>query len=1159
MGRFLKILGGVLGVLVIVLVGGVVYILNIDLNDWKPEIQEAVREQTGRELVIEGPIEFDLGSDTYLRATGITLSNADWGSRPQMVEVGTVEVELKLFSLLGNTPDITQVHVENVRAIVETDAQGRSNTEFETAQAGDAADDTAEAGTADHRGGGSGDLVLPIIRDVRIADVEVVMKDGAAGTEQVFTLTELTLGADTATDPLKLNLDAAFDGLDLIMQGQMGSIGSMTDPATATSVDFVGNLAGIDLAILGQIQDLAGQQGIDIKITALGQELADAARSFAKIEVPKLGGFKVDATLKGGGDSLAVAPLTVDVGTADVIKLTVDGEIADALNQDGIDLDIAVNSTQIANLSPITQKFAGQSVPALGPLDVALKVTGGMADGIAVRNLTTALGRDDLLKLDVSGGIDDVVRQRGIDLDVAVASPQVGALTPIAQNFAPDVQVPALGPLDAKLKVSGGMDEGIAVRDISTALGSGDLLSLNVTGAIENVLRQRGVGLDIAVASPQIGDLTPIAQQFAPDQKIPPLGPLDVKVRVEGDLESGMAANGLALSLGEADTIALNVTGAVADLLRQEGIDLAVSAKSPELGNLSDIAEAYSGQPIPDIGPMDLAANVTGGMETGLGLGGLKVEFGREETIMVNVTGGIGNLLEQTGVDLNIAAVSPEVGNLSPLVEAFSDAAVPALGPLDMTMKVAGDGTGSMALSDLALALGKAETLLVEANGSVADLVALSGADLGFKIVSPDLSVLSDVAGGGVPAIGPVDISGTIKGDQGEPITLDPFSAKIGGSDIAGTATLDGTGEVPSIVATLSSTRFDINDVSPSSEGGEASSSGGGQSGGQAAGGGDAGDGRVIPNDPLPFDALKLANADISYKAGTFVAAVAEMTNLDIGIKLQDGKLDITPFKAGIGGGTVDGTISLDGGQAAAPLSVKLSGVQMGLEALLAGAGMRDKIEGPLDLEIDLTGAGASPRAIAASLNGGFQMSVYNSRVLKQAFEDAFGSTIGSMLSSEGGWIVLDCTVFDYDIKDGLAETKAGFTASGPVTVVTEGTINLGTEELDLDVEPSGGIASLPLDVGGTFADPTVRPDATTVGIGIIAGVLTGGIAPALAAVVGNLPSGHPCKEEVAESQEEIENRQSSGEAGGGATIEEKAKETIQEGIGGGLKKLFGD
>ena len=834
MRRVLKIIGGVLGVVGIVLIGGVVYVLNIDLNDWKPEIQDAVRDATGRILVINGPIEFDLGADTHLKATDIQLSNAQWGSRPQMVEVGTVEFGLKLFSLLGNSPDITLINVDKVRAIVETNAQDQSNIDFGGPPAAEEA----------HRG--DGDLILPIIRDLRVADVEVVVKDGFAGTEQTFTLSELTLSGKSATDPLKLNLDATYDDLDLIMRGEIGSPGSMTDAGTPTPVDIVGNLAGIDLAINGQIQDLAGRRGIDIKITALGEDLADAAKTLAKIDMPDLGGFKADATLKGGGDTLSIAPLAVDIGSAETIELAVNGRIADVLTQEGIDLSVAVNSTQIANLSPIARQFAGRAVPALGPLDL---------------------------------------------------------------------------------------------------------------------------------------------------------------------------------------------------------------------------------------------------------------EF-----------------------------------------------------------KVAGDANGTMTLSDLALTLGGVETLRFEANGSVADLTTLSGADLGVKLVSPDLSVLSEAVGSDVPPIGPVNIVATIRGDRGKPITVNPLNAKIGDSDISGTLTLDETGAVPDITANLTSARFDVNDVVPPSES-EGRGRGQVSGGGTADGGAD--DGRVIPNDPLPFDAMKGVNADIVYSADTFVAAVAEMTGLEIKIALQDGKLSITSLRAGVGAGTLDGVISLDGSRSAAPISVGLNANKMDLAALLAGSGARGKIAGPLDLMVDLTGAGDNPRAIASSLSGTVQLSLYDSRILKKAFEDATGKAVAGLLASEDGWIAIDCAVFDYDIKDGLAKTKAGYIASGPITVATQGTVDLGTERLDLGVKPAGGgLTSLPLKVSGTFASPSVIPDPTSVGIGILTGALTGGIGPALLAVVADLPEGHPCRQDVAKSRRQLKTHPASDGAAGGKPSGdpvEDAGRAIQERINGGLKRLFGD
>lgn len=1010
MRRGLKILGWVLGISLVITGGAVAYVLNVDLNDWKPEIQDMVRENTGRTLIIAGPIEFDLGSDTFLKATDISLSNADWGSRPKMVEIGNVEVGLKLFSLLGDSPDITRFHVEGVRAIVETAADGKANTDF--APPGEARSANGEA--EESHGGGGGDLVLPILRDIRVADVEVVMKDAAAGTENTFTLTELTLGSQSTSDPLLLNLNAAYDELALVMGGQMGSLQSMTDAGAATPIDFVGNLAGIDVAILGQIQDLAGQDGIDVTVTALGEELADAAK-IAGIDVPSLGGFKVDVTVKGSGDALSVNPLKVDIGSSDVIKVLVDGTIDDAIGQEGFDIAVNVASDQIGNLSPITQAFAQQDVPPAGPLSVVLNVVGGASDGLAMSGLEARVGDPAIAEAVVTGGIADLLKQSGVDLNISLNSPQIGELSALAPT-----PVPALGPLSASLAVS-------------------------------------------------------------------------------GDVGGTLSAQGIDVKLGDSDMLLVTAAGGVADLMNQSGIELGVTAVSPELGNLSEVAEAASGQGIPDIGPLSMQANIAGGMDSAVALSGLDLELGR------------------------------------------------------------------------------AETVLIEASGGISDLVNASGADLGFKVVSPDLSTLSGLVGSPVPPIGPVDVSGSVQGAQGEPITLDPFTAKIGGSDVAGTATLDMTGAVPNIVARFSSTYFDLNDVTKTAEG-SGSSGGGTSSGGGSA---SAGDGKVIPGDPLPLDGLKAVNADVEYTAQTFIGAIAELTNLTVKLALQDGALSVSPLSAGVGAGSLDGSISLDGSQATPPLSIKLNGSAMDLAHLLAGAGMKEKIVGPMDLSVDLAGAGASPRAIASSLDGHAYVSMYDSRILRKAVDEAVGETIAGLLSSDGGWIVLDCAVFDYDIADGLMNTTAGYIASGPVTVITEDTINLGTEELDLTVTPSGGIISTKLGVTGTFANPSVGPriGAEDVAMGALA-IVTGGTSSLLfsaASLVADLPEGHPCREEIAESQEQIESQPSQPEEGGaagavqniieGATggqsgeggAAEGVGKAIEEGVGGALKGLFGD
>ncbi len=925
MKLFLKILAGIVGVLVLAVAGVVTWATTmLDLNDYKADIEAQVEQATGRSFTIAGPIENEIGLDTRIKVTDITLGNADWGSRPEMVTIANFEVDLKPLSAVFGSPDIVKLHLTGVDALIETDDQGRQNTAMTPAgeaSADEGAADTGETHGGGH-GGGSGDIIIPILRDVRVADITVTLADAQTGESHQFVLDELTLSSNDPNEIVPLSLKAAFDAVPITMNGALGKPAAISGSEPWT-IDINGDLAGLVLGIGGQIENAAAAEGIDI--------------------------------------------------------------------------GVSVKSAEIGDLSPIVEQFAGQKVPALGPMDLGLKLAGDAGDGLAVQDFAFSLGTDALLKVDVVGGIADAMHAAGINLDVAVASPEIGLLSPIAKDFSGQ-GVPALGPMDLNLKVAGGLEDGVAVQD-------------------------------------------------------------------------------LAFTLGKAEMLTVLAEGGIADAINQAGIDIKLAVKSPEIGTLSAPVKEAVGQEVPALGPLDLSLAVNGGMAS------------------------------------------------------------------------------KLSMENLSLSLGTAKTLLVGASGRVDDLMKASGADLGVSVDSPDLSVLSKLAGSPVPPIGPVDVDATIKGDAGQPMTINPFTAKIADSDIGGSIVLDMTGATPNITARLSSEHFDTNDLTPPSEGG---SSAGGSSSSASTGGAssDAGDGRIIPGDPLPLDGLKAVNADIEYKAKYLMAAVAELTDMDLKVKLQDGAVSIEPLDAKIGGGVLDGAIALDGSKETPSLNINIKGTKLDLASLLAGAGFKDKIKGPIDLNIGLAGAGQSPRAIAASLDGRSQISLYGSRILKKAFEEKVGSTVAGLLASEGGWIVIDCMVFDYPTKSGLMETKAGYVASGPITVVTSGEIDLNDESLDLNVKPKGGsIASVPLVVTGTLGSPSVIPDPVNIGVGILAGVLTGGIAPALLAVVGDLPEDHPCQASVKRSQEQAEQEP---ESSTGSSAVENPVKAIEEGVGGALKSIFG-
>lgn len=973
-----KVLLGVLGLVVVVAGGGLVYVLNIDANAYKADIVEAVRERTGRELTIGGPIELDIGAETRLRVTDVAFANADWGSRPQMATVGEFEAVVRLIPTLFGEPDVTRIRLIGVDVLVETNEAGVSNTAFAPPGRAGGEREERHEGPREVEAPEGGQITIPILRDVLVEDVTATLRNAQAGTENVFRLERLALAGEGPDAPLTLDMTAAFDELPLLLAGTLGAPAAMLDSGRPWDVDVTGNLAGVDVAATGAILDPTTGRGVDLALSALGEELADVAQKLG-IDAPEVGRFEVRAELKGDTDGdLAAENLLIDVGSPAFIHLSVAGRVASAIKASGLDLAVGVEGVEIGNLSPLADRFAGQTVPDLGPFKIDARVSGGLERGVAVTGLDAAMGDAGLILLSAKGGIADAVNASGLDLSVAARSNQIGALSAIAESYTGQ-GVPALGPLDFGARLVGdlpmaGRAGKLSVRELDVALGADDLIRLTAQGEIADAMAQSGLAIDVSAKSLEVGALDAVSRQFA------------------------------------------------------------------------------NGRGVPDLGPLDLQARIAGSMADGLAIQGLDLDFGR------------------------------------------------------------------------------AETLKLTAQGSVQNALQGAGADLSFALVSPDLSVLSGVAGASVPAIGPVDVTGALTAGANDPVTLEPFTAKIGGSDLSGSVVADLGGAVPKITGRLSSQRFDTADVTGG--GGQAGGGAGDQTAGAGAGA-PAEDGRVIPGDPLPLDGLKAVDADLRYTAQTLIANGSVFDNLQLALALAGGRLSIDTLTADVGAGALDGTMVLDGSVAPAPLAIAVTGEDLDLGALGGAAGLKDKLEGPLDLSIDLKGQGNSPREIAASLNGAFSGVIVDSRVRRQAVEDAMGPGLARLgdllLGSSGDWVVVDCAVVDYGVENGVMDAKAVYVDTAVSTVTADGQIDLRTEEISMGVQPQAGIVSVPLLVTGTLGDPSVVPDPGKTLLSVGGALLTGGgLTAALAMMTAALPQDHPCIGSAETAQEEAAAAESS-------------------------------
>lgn len=1109
-------------VLLVVAVGGVLaFVSSID----KSYVEEQAFDATGRKLTI-GSLDLNLiTTSPSISVRDLSFANADWANNPELAKIASLDAQIELMPLLSGILDVTKIELKGADIALETDASGRSSADF--SKPGEATTQDAKPAEGDvASGGGDGGGILPILRLVDIADVTVTMTDHATGDSNTIRLDTVSVRGSDPASPLDVKVageaTVAVNGqnsvLPIALEGQLGSPQAMLDADQTWPVQLAGDIAGIGLQVDGQIQDPAAGRGIDIVVAMAGDELAQAAQ-VAGIAVPTIGAFDIQATVQGDADGdLSVPALSVLVGKPDFVRFELTGTVQSATKVEGVDLSLLVEGRETAALSPVTREFAGQDVPALGPYRLTAAVKGGQSSGLAVRDINFALGRADLLVINAQGSIADAMTVDGISLGFALQTPEVGKLSPIVEPFAGQ-PVPALGQLTVQGAVTGGLDSNIQLSDLNMSLGKESLLAVKATGGVANLLQQKGIGVSIDVKSNQIAALTPIAEQFA-GQKVPALGPLSLTAKVAGDLDKVVRVDGINFALGSPDLIQVTATGGMEDAIGQKGLNLDFKADSRQIGALSPIAQDFAGQKVPALGPLSVAAKVVGDPSGTLALQGLNVNLGDPQVVKVAVQGGIADLLNQAGIDLKIAAEGVETGNLSPVAQDFAGQSVPALGPFKFGAAVKGSPSSSFAVNDLSVSVGTKETALLTVQGAIADAVAVTGVDVALSVDSPSLAKLS-TPDNPLPDVGPVSVRGRAQGSMSDEVRVNGLTAQLGNSDLAGSLIAKTAGARPYVSVNLTSNLLDLSVFQQQGRTGGGSASAGG--GNAAAGGGTAqkpSDGRVIPNDPLPLDLLKAADADVSVKVAKLTLAVTEMTNADVGISLKNGDLQVTPFKANAAGGAVEAEFRLNASKAIPELGFKLDGSNLDIGGIMQLAGINGVINGPLNIDVSVAALGDTPRAFASTLGGSAKLLVVDGMMNKSAMIREFGkgaTLITEILFANKENVLVECLVADYTFKGGIADTQTGVLETEISTVTVDGDINLGKEQLDLDVTPQGSIAGavqigIPVHVGGTLASPSFGLQAGKAALGIGLGLLTGGVAPAVGGLLAQgFSDDHPC------------------------------------------------
>lgn len=420
--------------------------------------------------------------------------------------------------------------------------------------------------------------------------------------------------------------------------------------------------------------------------------------------------------------------------------------------------------------------------------------------------------------------------------------------------------------------------------------------------------------------------------------------------------------------------------------------------------------------------------------------------------------------------------------------------------------------------------------------------------NLSLSASGKDFAGLKPVAGD-LPELGAFDLKTQLSG-SGKALKLEPLSLKLGRTDLAGGLSVKLDGARPAIAGTLTS---DALDLAPfiGGEGGSAAAA-------PAAG---SGDGRVIPDDPLPLDALRAVDASLDYKAARVLLKNGEMTDLSAKLALAKGDLTLKPLALTAFGGRIEQNLRLNASGLTPQLAVEGKVEMLDLGALLKAAAGSDMLSANTDASWQLDGRGASPRAIAASLDGQVRTILQDGTVNNKYFELIAADLVPKLLPGNTAQEAnLNCIVTRIDIAKGVATNRVMLLDTSRITIVGTGTANLGTEQLDMKLTPSPKDRSLislatPILIRGSFAQPSFSPDPVALATGV-AGAVAGTMVNPLGLLVPFLSAGSsesPCAQAIAS----LDNPDA-GKSGGSGGTPQQQDQPQPGSIPGLFKNLLG-
>ncbi len=549
--------------------------------------------------------------------------------------------------------------------------------------------------------------------------------------------------------------------------------------------------------------------------------------------------------------------------------------------------------------------------------------------------------------------------------------------------------------------------------------------------------------------------------------------------RLQGGPVSAMAGAWPLTIQAQASDATLKLDGGITHPEQARGYNFALTGSIP---NLAALAPFFPGLSVPPLQDVTLSARLSDGAT------------GDFRTAQLSLHAGAANL-------------SSWAAGLS-----VTQASVTAPGP-GQTMQLAVDGTyagaplhlaGTAMQPDLlsqnapipATLTGHAGNADFSAKGTIPPSLGASGLDLVVSAHAPDLSELSSLFGRALPPARDLqfDAHAEDAGFKLRGVTLRGLTLTSSVAQLQGTVTVLWTPRF-SLTGTIAAGQIDLDALLPDFSLADtvwapqpatqppAQTPPATPSATPAVAPNEPAAPRLISDRPLNFAPLRDADADLTISAGSITAGGEQYRDVSGHFSLSGGKAALNPFRFAVKSGVLIGGASIDASADQPPIAVTLRASGFPASLLTALAGAPDGASGAIQLDLQLSGVGQTPQALAATLDGHAGLSMVNGEVDGALIQSLLGDTLNAagIPAFDVGNTAVRCLALRAEFTHGIGTLHALAADTSRLSLDGSGDIDLASETLDLHLRPSvhaGPIAaSAPVSLTGAIAAPKAALD----------------------------------------------------------------------------------